>query len=313
MTEKPSRSTATSHADPSRTRQPSRSQTGNAPGRPKPASQAKPNAQPAAAKLSAKQDRSASQPRAKVQPAPARQQAASQQEVVVFGKPISKADLFKLWGLLAFFIIVVVIIVMLWPYVGRMFDPAGREQLVSDIRNAGPAGVLMLLGLQFLQIIVAFIPGEVVQVAAGAIYGPWLGALVILVGCFFSSWLIYEVVHRLGQPFVEAMVPTKYLGRLRAFEEQGKLTPLVAILFLIPGLPKDVFTYLVPLTNMPRKTFLLTTTLARIPGILMSTYAASGLVEGNFASSIVIFVVLAIIAILAFLFKDKLLDLPGRR
>ena len=226
---------------------------------------------------------------------------------------LDRSTVFKFAGLLAFVVLMIVIVVLAWPYTADVFSEGGVERLVERVQNAGAAGVLILLGMQFLQIIVAFIPGEVVQVAAGAIYGPWLGALVILVGCFFSSWLIYEVVHRLGQPFVEAMVPTKYLGRLRAFEEQGKLTPLVAILFLIPGLPKDVFTYLVPLTNMPRKTFLLTTTLARIPGILMSTYAASGLVEGNFASSIVIFVVLAIIAILAFLFKDKLLDLPGRR
>ena len=253
---------------------------------------------------------------------PAREQAAStptqanpqdQHDILLFGRPINRAEVFKLWGLLAFFILMVVIIVMVWPYLGRMFDPAGREQLISDIRGAGPVGVLMLLGLQFLQVVVAFIPGEVVQMAAGAIYGPWLGAVIILVGCLFSSWFIYEIVHRLGQPFVEAMVPTKYLERFRAFEEKGKLTPLVAVLFLIPGMPKDVFTYLVPLTNMPRKTFLTVATLARIPGVLMSTYAASGLVDGNLTTSIAIFVGLAIVAGVAYFFKDKLFDLVGRR
>ena len=237
---------------------------------------------------------------------------ASDQTVRVFGKPIAKADLFKLLGLFAFIILMMVIVILVWPYLGRMFDPAGREQLISDVRAAGPVGVLMLLGLQFLQVVVAFIPGEAVQMAAGALYGPWAGALIIVVGCLFSSWFVYEVVHRLGQPFVEDMVPTKYLDRLRAFEEKGRLTPLVAVLFLIPGLPKDVFTYLVPLTGMPRKTFLAVTTLARIPGILMSTYAADGLVDGNLATSIGIFVVLAVIAVVAYLLKDKLLDRFGR-
>ena len=47
----------------------------------------------------------------------------------------------------------------------------------------------MLLGLQFLQVVVAFIPGEVVQVAAGMLYGPWLGSLIILFGCVISSVL----------------------------------------------------------------------------------------------------------------------------
>ena len=231
---------------------------------------------------------------------------------MLFGRPIRKADLFKLWGLIIFFILIVVIAVALWPYFGQVFSSEGREELIATIRGAGPIGILMLLGLQFVQIIVAFIPGEIVQFAAGALYGPWLGAAIILVGCFFSSWLVFEIVHRLGLPFVEAMVPTQYLERFRAFEQDGKLAIIVAILFLIPGLPKDVFTYLVPLTSMLRKQFLVIAMLARTPGILASTFAASGLVEGNMYVSIVIFVILAIVAIIAYVLKDKLLDLLGR-
>ena len=236
----------------------------------------------------------------------------SDQEVKVFGRTMRKADLFKLWGLLAFFVIVVVIVVLLWPVLGQLLQPEGREELITRVREAGPLGVLILLGMQFLQIVVAFIPGEVVQLAAGILYGPWLGALIILVGCYFSSWFIYEVVHRLGQPFVEAMVPVKYLERFRAFEEKGRLIPLVAVLFLIPGLPKDTFTYLVPLTDMPRQQFLTITTLARIPGVLMSTFAASGLEQGSYVSSIIIFAVLAVLAVLAWVFKDRLFELMSR-
>ena len=39
-----------------------------------------------------------------------------------------------------------------------------RDSVTSDIRNAGPWGFFILLAIQFLQIVVAFIPGEVVQV-----------------------------------------------------------------------------------------------------------------------------------------------------
>jgi uncharacterized membrane protein YdjX (TVP38/TMEM64 family) len=241
------------------------------------------------------------------------EQKAPEQSVTVFGRTMPKADIFKLAGLLAFVVLIVGICAALWPMLSQMFSNGGAEGLIQQVRDAGPLGMLILLGMEFLQVVVAFIPGEVVQVAAGMLYGPWLGALIIVVGCFISSWFIYELVHRLGQPFAEAMVPTKYLEKIRAFERSGKLDSMVFILFLIPGLPKDTFTYLVPLTEMRRKDYLIITTVARIPGILMSTYAAAGLMDGNIKQSIAIFIVIAIIAGIALFFKDKIIAFFDRR
>ena len=58
------------------------------------------------------------------------------------------------------------------------------------------------------------------------------------------------LVHKLGAPFVQAMVPEKYMGKFREWETSEKFNVIVFILFLIPGLPKDVFTYITPLTHM---------------------------------------------------------------
>lgn len=233
--------------------------------------------------------------------------------IEIAGHSMPKADLFKLAGLLVFIAILVVITVALWPLFGDIFTEGGVDRLVGQIRDAGPLGMLMLLGLQILQVVVAFIPGEATQMAAGLLYGPWLGTLIIVIGCVLSSWLIYQVVHRLGQPFVEAMVPMKFLERFRAFERSGKLTGVVFVLFLIPGMPKDTFTYLVPLTQMPLRTYLLITTIARIPGILLSAYAASGLLDGNITQSVIIFALLAIVAVLAIVFNEKIVALFNRR
>lgn len=235
----------------------------------------------------------------------------SHEMVTLFGRELPRADLFRIGGLVAFFIVLAIIFVLVWPLFSTLFTE-GPEALVTQIRSAGPVGVLMLLGIQFLQVVVAFIPGEVVQLAAGMMYGPWLGALIILVGCVISSWVIYQLVHRLGQPFVEDMVSTKYLDKFHSFEESGKLTSIVFILFLIPGMPKDVFTYLVPLTHMPLKTYLLITTVARIPGVLMSTYAASGFLDGNIRQAIFMLVIVGVIAGVALLFKDRLFAMFGK-
>lgn len=233
----------------------------------------------------------------------------AQEITTVRGREMTRGDIFRFGGLIAFLALMVVIMVLLWPYIHEVFEPGGLSRVIDDVRNAGPLGFLILLAMQFMQIVVAFIPGEVVQMAAGMMYGPWLGAAVILLGCIISSAFVFAVVHRLGAPFVQDMVPTKYLDKFRAFEESGKLSIVVFILFLIPAMPKDTFTYLVPLTNMRMRDFLVLSNVGRIPGIVISTYAANGLVDGNITQSIIIFAVVAVIAIVAIVFRDKIMNL----
>ena len=97
------------------------------------------------------------------------------------------------------------------------------------------------------------------------------------------------------------------MGKLEDFEGTDKLDVMVFVLFLIPGLPKDVFTYLVPLTDMSMRNFLVLSTVGRIPGILMSTLAADGLMEGDIMRSVLLFLVAAGIAALAIVFHEKIM------
>ena len=223
------------------------------------------------------------------------------------GKPrFSHADIFKFIGLIAFFLVMVIACILVWPLISELFEPGGLDRVIEQVQSAGPVGMLILLAFQFLQVVVAFIPGEVVQVAAGILFGPWIGALIIFVGCVISSAFVFVIVHALGAPFVHDMVPEKYMHKFREFEQTGRLNSIVFILFLIPGLPKDVFTYIVPLTDMKLGTFLLLSNIGRIPGILVSTYAAAGLVSGDILQSVVLFVIAAVVAILALVFYNRI-------
>ena len=216
--------------------------------------------------------------------------------VSVRGHAMDAADVYKFVGLLAFFALMLVLCVLLWPSISEITEPGGVNRVIDRVQNAGAPGVFILLAIQFLQVVVAFIPGEVVQVAAGMIYGPWMGAIVVLLGCVVSSAFVFILVKKLGAPFVQKMVPVKYMDKFQNFERSGKLNIAVFILFFIPGLPKDVFTYLVPLTHMRMRAFLLLSNVGRIPGVVMSTYAAGSIVEGDYLVAVVIFIISAVIA-----------------
>ena len=229
-------------------------------------------------------------------------------------KRLQSADIFKLVGLIVFFCLMGLIVYFLWQFFAEFFQSdAGFKESAYALRDhilaEGVAGAFILLGLQFLQIVVAFIPGEATQIAAGLLYGPWLGSLLIVIGCIVSSAFIFVLVRKLGAPFVQHVVPIKYLDKFRKFEETKKFNLIVFILFLIPGLPKDVFTYLVPLTDMKLKDFLILANVGRLPGIFASCYAADLILNEQYVTAGIIFAIAAGFALVAVIFRDKIFDL----
>lgn len=225
---------------------------------------------------------------------------------------LQKDEIIKFLILIGIGCIGVACVIALWPQIMDLFSEGGVNRLVDRVQQAGSWGVLCLLGLQLLQVIVAFIPGEVVQVAAGLMYGPALGALIIVVGAALSSAIVYIMVHKLGAPFVQKMVPEKYMNQIQKFEQSSKFEVIVFILFFLPGMPKDAFTYLLPLTRMKLVPFLVITTLARTPGIVASTYATAGFVNGNIVEAVIIVAVVVIIAVVGIIFQKQIVSALGR-
>lgn len=243
---------------------------------------------------------------------PASEELMPEDTMRVFGKQVKKSDLFKFLGLLGFFAICIIVVIAIYPMFQDIFEPGGVDKVIDRIRDAGVFGVFILLALQFIQVVVAFVPGEVTQMAAGMLYGPLWGSLLILFGCAVSSAFVYTIVHKLGAPFVKDMVPQKFLKKFDDFQRTGRLNIIVFILFLIPGMPKDTFTYLVPLTDMRLKPFVIITTIARTPGVVLSAYAASGLIDGDIWTSAAIFGVLIVLAIVALIFSNRIMNFLAR-
>ncbi|MDR1358101.1 MAG: TVP38/TMEM64 family protein [Coriobacteriales bacterium] len=222
-------------------------------------------------------------------------------------RKISNADKAKFAGLLLFIALMVTIGVLLVPYYEHLTTEEGRLQLIEEIKGAGIAGVGICLGLQFVQIVVAFIPGEVTQLAIGAIYGPLLGSLITALGALISSLFIFFVVRKLGGPFVQGMIGTKNSKVLDFLHKDRNLNAITFILFLIPGLPKDVFTYLFPLTTIRPLNFFVLSTLGRIPGIVASAYIGSAAVQGDYTQAIIVGVIAGGLGLLGIIFNKRII------
>ncbi len=182
-------------------------------------------------------------------------------------------------------------------------DPeALREQLGGN----NPKSWLIFIGIQFLQVIFAFIPGELVEVAAGYIYGPFFGTVLCLIGVLPATCIIFGLTRLLGHKFTSIMLDERDLKKFSFLNDEKKLTATLFLLYFFPGTPKDVITYFAGITRIKFLPFLLISVFCRIPSVLSSTLAGGALGENKFMLSVIIFGVTGVTVLLGWIMFKKI-------
>jgi len=117
-----------------------------------------------------------------------------------------------------------------------------------------------------------------------------------------------KLAEKFGRPIVEAFVDEKQLKKFKFLQNEKKLTVILIILYLIPGIPKDVISYIVPLTPISKKDFFYYVMPCRLPAIMLSTILGSNVKSGNFTVALVVLGVALVAGIVGFLFKDVIVN-----
>lgn len=172
------------------------------------------------------------------------------------------------------------------------------ERVRSFIERHYVVGTLIMIGLCAVQVIVALVPGELVEIAAGYAFGAWGGMLVCLVGATIGSILVLLLVRKFGRKFVYTFYPKEKMDSIKWLKNKRRRNSLTFILFLIPGTPKDLLTYAIGLTDMSIPTYILLTTAARFPSLITSTMGGSAVGNQNYTSAVIIFTITAAISII---------------
>ena len=163
------------------------------------------------------------------------------------------------------------------------------EQFRAWVDGHGIWGRIAFIGMIILQVCIAVIPCEPLELAAGYAFGTWEGTFLCLVGLVFGSMLVFQLVRRWGIKLVEVIFSLEKIHSLRFLQDSNKRNLLTFLLFFIPGTPKDLLSYIAGLTNMKMSVWLLLTSIARIPSILTSTISGNALGLGKYGLTALVF------------------------
>ncbi|MFQ9680779.1 MAG: hypothetical protein ACLRZH_12460 [Ruthenibacterium lactatiformans] len=163
-------------------------------------------------------------------------------------------------------------------------------------------GLLAFLGLQVLQVVVAVLPGEPVELMAGLLYGTWGGLALCLLGVGLSSAAVYYCVRAAGARAIDASVLAKY----HFLRDEAHVKFFCSCCFSSRHAQgRAHLSGAVPARQAP--CVFLISTLARIPSVITSTFAGSQFAEGSWDVSLVVFLATGAVAGLCVIFQDRIL------
>ena len=216
----------------------------------------------------------------------------------------------RVLSIISLVIVLALLGLITWFFCAKFKEISNAESFKEYILSFGPAGVLVGLGFQLLQIFVALIPGEVIEIGLGYAFGAIRGTLICYTGLFIASTLIFLLVKKFGRKIVLLFVSEESLNGMKFVQkvEQNpeKLKKLMFLLFFIPGTPKDLFTYFFGLTPVSLKDFLWISMLARIPSVVSSTIGGMLIHNKNYVLAAVLFLVTALVSLVGWFGYEKI-------
>jgi uncharacterized membrane protein YdjX (TVP38/TMEM64 family) len=155
-------------------------------------------------------------------------------------------------------------------------------------------------------VLVAFIPGEPVELLAGYAFGVLGGSLLTMAGFLIGSLLIFLLVRRFGVHLVEVFFSREKISELGFLKNPKKVQVLAFILMSIPGTPKDFLSYFAGLTPLTLKQWLRIVVIARLPSLLTSTITGAAAGEENYLLSGIMLAIMLLMSLLGILYYRRL-------
>lgn len=207
-------------------------------------------------------------------------------------------------SLLSILLVATVATYLLWPYVAFFND---REQLELLIDSTGVWAPVVYILFQIIQVVIAPIPGSIISLVGGYIFGAFLGVTYNLIGSFLGFYLVFFIAKRYGRPLAKFFIKK---DKLKKYEEimqnQGKVFLFIA--FLIPVIPDAAAGYVAGLSKLSISTLMIMVMIARLPGLVLLNLVGGQSANSNYSTVIILVIILAVslIAIYSYyLYKFK--------
>lgn len=182
---------------------------------------------------------------------------------------------------------------------------SNRDEIQQYIASYGGWAPFIFILFQFLQVIVAPIPGEATGFIGGYLFGPCPGFWFSSIGLTLGSWVNFMIGRFLGETYIRKLLSQNLIDRFEpVLKRQGLF--ILMVLFILPGFPKDYLCLLLGITTLPVKVFMVIASVGRMPGTLMLSLQGAYIFERQYGMFAVIFGISLLFVFLVYRYREKL-------
>ena len=189
------------------------------------------------------------------------------------------------------------------PMISLVSEP---EKFRGWVESRGNWGRLIFIGMMVFQVLIAFVPGEPLEIGAGYAFGAVEGTILCVIGVTVGSLLVFGLVRRFGIRIVEVFFDTGKIKKLKFLQNEKRLDLITFLVFFLPGTPKDLLTYFVGVTDIKLSKFIIIVSVARLPSIITSTVGGSALGIGKYELAVIVFGVTVVISLLGLFIYNRI-------
>ena len=180
---------------------------------------------------------------------------------------------------------------LLWQTVGTKLtrfisDPAALREWVDA---NGWRSRVIFGAMVIFQVIIAIIPGEPFEIAAGYAFGVVEGTVLCIAAAAIGSIVTFALVRKFGMRLVRLFFSEEKINSVKFLKTSEARNFLFLIVYMLPGTPKDLLGYFAGLTDFPFPVFCLICTLGRFPSVITSTIGGDALGTEQYTAAIITF------------------------
>jgi uncharacterized membrane protein YdjX (TVP38/TMEM64 family) len=192
-------------------------------------------------------------------------------------------------------------------YLPFVFDPSEARRVIEQFDLVAPA---VYVAAHTVQVVLMAIPGYVMAVVGGALFGPVMGTLYTMLGVTAGSAIAFLLARRYGRPVVERVLREDTLERFDSFAQQAG-SPELFLFVLIPVLPEDVISFVAGLSDFRLSVFVLVMFLGRLPAAAVAVLAGDGFATGGYLEASLWILSLVAASAYTYYYRTEILDRLG--
>lgn len=181
------------------------------------------------------------------------------------------------------------------------------DKFESWISEYTGAGIIIYIACQIIQIVLSVLPGQVIQIAGGYIFGFPLTLLISVAGAAIGTTITFYLTKLLGKNAIIMIFGEERFNRYANMMNTQRARIVIFLVYLIPGLPKDIMAYAAGISNIRLPEFILLSVVGRTPAMMVSIVFGVMLRTDNYLSAVLIAVAMVVIVLICLIRRKSIM------